>query len=256
VKTIILAGGFGTRIAEETALKPKPMVEIGGHPLLWHIMQIYAHQGYNDFVVACGYRGSVIKEYFASFDLNNSDLAVDLASGAIDIQRRHQYDWQIACVDTGAFTMTGGRIKALEDAVGDSTFMVTYGDGLANVNIADLLSFHQEHGRLATVTAVHPPARFGTMDLTDDGTVTAFQEKVQSREGWINGGFFVFEPGVFDYIAGSATRLEAEPLSDLASAGELKAYRHEGFWQPMDTLRERNELEQHWETGEAPWKVW
>jgi glucose-1-phosphate cytidylyltransferase len=232
------------------------MVEIGGHPLLWHLMQIYAHQGHRDFVVACGYRGSVIKDYFASFDLNNSDLTVDLGSGNFSLERRHAYDWQVACIDTGPSTMTGGRVLALEGAVGGSTFMVTYGDGLANIDLEALLAFHQDHGKLATVTAVHPPARFGTMDLADDGTVTAFQEKVQSREGWINGGFFVFEPGVFDYIAGATTRLEAEPLSALASAGELKAYRHESFWQPMDTLRERNDLERQWETGDAPWKVW
>ena len=239
MKTIILAGGFGTRIAEETALKPKPMVEIGGHPLLWHIMQIYAHHGHNDFVVACGYRSSAIKQYFAAFDLNNSDIAVDLKSGSVELQRGHAYDWQVACLDTGASTMTGGRVQALKDTVGDSTFMVTYGDGLASVDIDALLAFHRSHGKLATVTAVHPPARFGTMDLAEDGSVTAFQEKVQSREGWINGGFFVFEPGLFDYIDGPATKLEAQPLSDLATDGQLKAYRHEGFWQPMDTLRER-----------------
>lgn len=256
MKTIILAGGFGTRIAEETALKPKPMIEIGGHPMLWHIMQIYAAHGFTDFTVACGYRGEVIKDYFASFDLRNSDLRVDLSDGAVDIERRHNVDWQVACIDTGANSMTGGRIKALEEEVGGSTFMVTYGDGVANIDIGALVAFHRSHGKAATVTAVHPPARFGTMDLAEDDSVVTFQEKVQSREGWINGGFFVFEPEVLNYISDSATRLEAAPLADLADAEELMAYRHDGFWQPMDTLRERVELERLWETGKAPWKVW
>ncbi len=256
MKTIILAGGFGTRIAEETALKPKPMIEIGGHPMLWHIMNIYAAQGFNEFLVACGYRGDVIKEYFASFYLHNSDLVVDLATGDTDVQRRHDIDWNVACIDTGPRTMTGGRVKALESAVGGSTFMVTYGDGLADIDVRALVDFHRSHGKLATVTAVHPPARFGTMDLSEDGVVEAFEEKVQSREGWINGGFFVFEPEVLSYIASADTRLEAEPMSELAAAGELMAYRHDSFWQPMDTLRERTELQRLWDSGDAPWKVW
>ncbi len=256
MKTIILAGGFGTRIVEETALKPKPMIEIGGHPMLWHIMNIYAAFGFNEFLVACGYRGDVIKEYFASFYLHNSDLVVDLATGATDVQRRHDIDWTVACVDTGARTMTGGRVKALEDMVGNSTFMATYGDGLADIDVRALVDFHRSHGKLATVTAVHPPARFGTMDLSDDGVVESFEEKVQSREGWINGGFFVFEPEVFSYIASSDIRLEAEPMTALAAAGELMAYRHDSFWQPMDTLRERTELQRLWDSGDAPWKVW
>lgn len=256
MKTIILAGGFGTRIAEETALKPKPMIAIGGHPMLWHIMNIYAAYGFDEFVIACGYRGDAIKEYFASFYLHNSDLVVDLASGDIDVQRRHDIDWNVACIDTGATAMTGGRVKALESVVGGSTFMVTYGDGLANVDVRALVEFHRSHGKLATVTAVHPPARFGTMDLSDDDVVESFEEKAQSREGWINGGFFVFEPEVFSYIASSETRLEAEPMSGLAAAGELMAFRHDSFWQPMDTLRERTELERLWESGNAPWKVW
>jgi len=256
MKTVILAGGLGTRIAEETSLKPKPMVEIGGHPILWHIMQIYSTQGQNDFVVACGYRGSVIKEYFATFDLNNSDVAVDLKSGNIDIKRRHEFEWTIQCIDTGPTTMTGGRLLALRDVLGHETFMVTYGDGLANIDINSLLAFHQSHGRLATVTAVHPPARFGAMDVAAGGKVSAFEEKVQSREGWINGGFFVFEPAVLDYIDGPDTRLEGEPLAALAAAEELMAYQHADFWQPMDTLRERNDLETMWQSGAAPWKIW
>lgn len=256
MKTVILAGGLGTRIAEETSVKPKPMVEIGGHPILWHIMQIYATQGQSDFVVACGYRGSVIKEYFASFDLNNSDVAVDLKSGSVDIKRRHSFDWTVQCIDTGATTMTGGRLLALRDTLGHKTFMATYGDGLANIDINGLLSFHRSHGRIATVTAVHPPARFGAMDIASDGTVSVFAEKVQSREGWINGGFFVFEPAVLDYIDGPQTRLEGEPLSTLAAADELMAYRHAGFWKPMDTLRERTDLETMWQSGAAPWKTW
>lgn len=256
MKTIILAGGLGTRLAEETALKPKPMIEIGGHPMLWHIMNIFGAQGFNDFVVACGYRGDVIKEYFASFYLHNSDIEVDLATGDMEIRRRHEIDWKVACIDTGPNTMTGGRIKALQDVVGGSTFMATYGDGVGDIDLRALVEFHRSHGKLATVTAVHPPGRFGTMDLSDSGVVEAFEEKVQSREGWINGGFFVFEPEVFGYIASEDTRLEAEPLSDLAVAGELMGYRHNSFWQPMDTLRERLELERLWESGSAPWKVW
>lgn len=256
MKTVILAGGLGTRIAEETRLKPKPMVEVGGHPILWHIMQIYSSHGHNDFVVACGYRGSVVKEYFTSFDLNNSDVAVDLRSGDIDIKRRHTFDWTVQCIDTGAATMTGGRLLALRDTLGPETFMVTYGDGLANIDVSALLAFHKSHGRMATVTAVHPPARFGAMDVGIDGTVSAFEEKVQSREGWINGGFFVFEPEVLDQIDGPNTRLEGQPLTALAAAGELMAYQHAGFWQPMDTLRERNDLETMWQSGAAPWKIW
>lgn len=256
MKTVILAGGLGTRIAEETRLKPKPMVEIGGHPILWHIMQIYSTHGYNDFIIACGYRGSVIKEYFASFDLNNSDVAVDLKTGDIDIKRRHAFDWTVQCIDTGAATMTGGRLLALRDTLGTETFMATYGDGVANIDVSTLLEFHKSHGKMATVTAVHPPARFGAMEVGTDGAVAAFREKVQSKEGWINGGFFVFEPAVIDEIAGCDTRLEGEPLAALASAGELMAYRHDGFWQPMDTLRERNDLEAMWQSGAAPWKIW
>ncbi len=256
LKTIILAGGLGTRIAEETTSKPKPMIEIGGRPLLWHIMNIYAAHGFKDFVVACGYRGDIIKEYFASFYLHNNDLSVDLATGDLDVERRHDIDWKVACIDTGVRTMTGGRVKALREIIGDETFMVTYGDGVADIDLRALIDFHKSHGKLATVTAVHPPARFGTMDLSSDGAVEAFQEKVQSREGWINGGFFVFEPQVFEFIESTATRLEAEPLSNLADAGHLMAYRHDSFWQPMDTLRERTELERLWASGSAPWKVW
>lgn len=255
MKTIILAGGFGTRISEETELKPKPMVEIGGHPMLWHIMHTYAHYGFSDFIVACGYRGAAIKQYFSQFDIENSDITVDLQSGSLDVERRHGLDWKVSCIDTGSTTMTGGRVLTLKPHI-DGTFMVTYGDGLASLDVADLVAFHRSHGKLATVTAVRPPARFGTMEISPDQTVQAFEEKAQSKEGWINGGFFVFEPGVFEMIEGNRTRLEAEPLSRLAASGELMAYRHHGFWQPMDTLRERNELEDLWSTGSAPWKVW
>lgn len=256
LRTIILAGGLGTRLAEETAIKPKPMVEIGGHPIIWHIMSIYAARGFSDFTVACGYKGEVIKDYFASFELRNSDISVDLSTGSIDFERRHRVDWNVSCIDTGADTLTGGRLKALKDHIGTNRFMVTYGDGLADVDIRALVDFHDRHGRLATVTAVRPPARFGAIEVSEDGKVIAFEEKTQSREGWINGGFFVFEPEVLDFIPTLDTALERAPLSELARAGQLSAYRHSGFWQPMDTIRERNDLEHLWQDGSAPWKTW
>jgi glucose-1-phosphate cytidylyltransferase len=232
------------------------MAEVGGRPMLWHILNIYAANGFSDFIIACGYRADVIKDYFANFFFRNSDLSVDLASGDVTTLGAASPSWRVACIDTGLETMTGGRLLELKDLlVAEGTFMVTYGDGLADLDLEALVGFHRDHGNLATVTAVHPPPRFGAMEIDDD-RVTVFSEKNPSDAGWINGGFFVFEPGVLDYIEGSTTRLEAEPLSHLATDGQLMAYRHEGFWKPMDTLREKMELEALWSSGQPPWKVW
>ena len=255
MKTVILAGGRGTRLAEETSVVPKPMVEIGGRPILWHIMKIYAAAGHNDFLIACGYKGELIKAYFGNFRLRNSDYVIDLATGDVDLVRPGDIDWRVGVIDTGSDTMTGGRIGRLRELIGDETFMVTYGDGVGNVDIGALLEFHRGHGGAATVTAVRPPARFGDLALDND-RVTHFEEKPQTDAGWINGGFFVFEPRVFDYIEGDSTSLERTPLASLAADGELFAYRHHGFWQPMDTLRERKLLEAMWASGRAAWKVW
>ena len=255
MKTVILAGGRGTRLAEETAVIPKPMVEIGGRPMLWHIMKIYAHHGHTDFLIACGYKGEVIKSYFGDFRLRDSDYVIDLGTGDVEFIRPGEVDWKVGLIDTGLDTMTGGRVRRLRKLVGDETFMVTYGDGVGNVDVAALLDFHRSHVGVATVTAVRPPARFGDMSIEDD-RVESFEEKPQMHEGWINGGFFVFEPKVFDYIEGDSTSLEHAPLSMLAAHGELYAFRHRGFWQPMDTLRERQLLQELWASGEAPWRVW
>ncbi|MEO5826664.1 MAG: glucose-1-phosphate cytidylyltransferase [Gemmatimonadales bacterium] len=252
MKTVILAGGLGTRLSEETAQRPKPMVEIGGRPILWHVMSIYARHGYREFVIACGYRGEVIKQYFHDYSIHAADWQIDLQSGVRTQLNQQAPDWRIHAVDTGLNTLTGGRLRRLRETLQNETFMVTYGDGLSDIDIASLVAFHRAHGKLATVTAVHPPARFGSMEL-DDGRVTRFSEKPQTDVGWINGGFFVFEPGVLDYLDGDSTSLEREPLERLAAAGELMAYRHEGFWQPMDTLREKRQLEELWESGHAPW---
>ena len=255
MKTVILAGGLGTRLSEETSLTPKPMVEIGGRPALWHIMNIYAAHGCTDFIVACGYRGDVIKSYFSNFHVRNNDFFVSLRSGEMTTTGVNGPDWHVGCVDTGLSTMTGGRLLALGAHLESGTFMVTYGDGFADVDITRLLAFHRAHGRLATVTAVRPPPRFGALTL-DGERVALFAEKPSSESGWINGGFFVFEPGVISYIEGADTKLEAEPLAKLASDGELIAFLHEGFWKPMDTLSDRNELEALWASGRAPWKIW
>ena len=255
IKTIILAGGRGTRLAEETGSRPKPMVEIGGRPVLWHLLQIYAAHDVRDFVVACGYKGEQIKEYFRNLLHLSNDFTIDLATGQIDTHNAATPSWRVSVVDTGLDTMTGGRIRRLQPWIGNETFMVTYGDGLGNVDIRALLAFHRAHGRLATVTAVRPPARFGGLVL-NDGQVQQFSEKSQSDAGWINGGFFVFEPGVFDYLGDDDTILEREPLERLTTEGQLMAFRHEGFWQPMDTLREKEQLEALWESGRAPWMVW
>jgi glucose-1-phosphate cytidylyltransferase len=255
MKVVILAGGRGTRLAEETALRPKPMVEIGGKPILWHIMMIYASHGYNDFVIACGYKGELIKEYFANYLIHSSDCVIDLQNGNQQFINRKGLDWKVALLDTGLDTMTGGRILRLKSYLGNDPFMVTYGDGVGSVNIRALVDFHRAHKKLATVTAVRPPARFG--ELTFDGdAVRAFSEKPQTEAGWINGGFFVFEPGIFNYLKDDASILEREPLEHIARDSQLMAYRHPGFWQPMDTLREKELLEQLWTAGKAPWKTW
>lgn len=255
MKVVILAGGRGTRLTEETSVRPKPMVEIGGRPILWHIMNIYAAHGFKDFLIACGYKGEMIKEYFHNFFIRSSDYFVDLSNGRVDVVSKNGVDWRIGVVDTGLKTMTGGRILRLSNWVGERTFMVTYGDGLGDVDIRSLVAFHRAHGKLATVTAVRPPARFGGLVLNGE-TVREFTEKPQVGVGWINGGFFVFEPGVLNYMTGDETILERDPLEKLAADGQLMAFRHEGFWQPMDTLREKLILESLWSSGQAPWKTW
>jgi glucose-1-phosphate cytidylyltransferase len=254
MKTVILAGGRGTRLAEETSARPKPMVEIGGKPILWHIMQLYADHGFKEFLVACGYKGEMIKEYFRNVYLHNSDYVIDLRDGALNVVNGAGIDWRVGVIDTGLDTQTGGRVRRLRSWVGDATFMVTYGDGIGNVDIHALVEFHRSHGRLATVTAVRPPARFGALVLSGD-QVVEFTEKPQVGEGWINGGFFVFEPRVLDYLDGDECILEREPLERLADERQLMAFGHEGFWQPMDTVREKELLESLWQSGNAPWKA-
>ena len=255
MKTVILAGGLGTRLAEETGLRPKPMVEIGGRPIIWHIMNIYASYGYDDFLVACGYKGEMIKEYFANFIIHNSDFIVDQRDGSREIITESGVSWRTGLIDTGPNTLTGGRILRLKDHIGNETFMATYGDGVGNVDISELLAFHKKHGRIATLTAVHPPSRFGAMVIEGD-EVKEFLEKPQMAEGWINGGFFVFEPALFDYLTDDSTILEREPMENLAKDNQLMAYHHAGFWQPMDTLREKQILEKLWASDNPPWKTW
>jgi glucose-1-phosphate cytidylyltransferase len=255
MRVVILAGGRGTRLAEETVTRPKPMVEIGGRPILWHIMSIFASHGHDDFLVACGYKGELIKEYFANFFIHNSDFFVNQRDGTREIVGDSGFAWRVGVIDTGIETMTGGRILRLRKWLGEQTFMVTYGDGLGNVDINALIAFHRSHRKIATVTAVHPPSRYGALDL-EGATVREFSEKPQTGEGWINGGFFVFEPGVFDYLTDDRTILEREPLERLAKDRQIMAHRHTGFWQPMDTVREREALESLWSSGKAPWKTW
>ena len=253
MKVVLLAGGFGSRLSEETIVKPKPMVEIGGRPILLHIMEFYAQFGLTDFVIACGYKGAYIKEFFNNFHLNNSDYTISLRSGERTILNPAMEDWKVSVVDTGLNTMTAGRVRKLRPWIGNDTFMLTYGDGLADVDLQELLRFHRAHSKLATVTAVQPPARFGSLGL-DGSKVVDFAEKIRTPDTWINGGFFVFEPGVFDYLTGLDTMpLEEEPLSNLARAGELMAFKHDGFWHPMDTVRDKKILEDIWAEGQAPW---
>jgi glucose-1-phosphate cytidylyltransferase len=254
VKVAILAGGVGSRISEETEVRPKPMVEIGGRPILWHIMKHYAHYGFKDFVIALGYKGEYIKRYMLEYSTLASNLTVNFANGAVTRHEVERDDWTVELVDTGLDTATGGRIKRLAPHV-SGTFMLTWGDGVSDINLHRLLEFHRRHGRLATVTAVRPPARFGRIEMRGDQVVD-FSEKPQLGEGWINGAFFVLEPGVFDYVEGDAVQWEREPLEGLARDGQLMAYRHDSFWQCMDTLRDRKLLEQLWSTGCAPWKSW
>jgi glucose-1-phosphate cytidylyltransferase len=257
MKVVILAGGFGTRISEESHLKPKPMIEIGERPILWHIMKIYSHFGFNDFVICLGYKGYCIKEYFAHYFLHESDVTFDFRNMNERIIHQHSAEpWTVTLVNTGIETMTGGRVKRIQSYVGDETFLLTYGDGVADVNIRQLVDNHKSHGKLATVTSVQPGGRFGALNLGNENEVNGFQEKPKGDGSWINGGFFVLEPKVFDYIDGDATILEKQPLENLAGDGELIAYKHDGFWQPMDTLRDKIQLEELWKSGKAPWKVW
>jgi glucose-1-phosphate cytidylyltransferase len=255
MKAVILAGGLGSRLSEETDVKPKPMVEIGGKPMLWHIMKSYSAQGVDDFVVCLGYRGYVAKEWFANYALHTSDVTFDLRSGEMQVHHSTTEPWRVTLVDTGEDTMTGGRVKRVLPYVGDETFCMTYGDGLADLDIRALIAFHREHGKLATVTAVQPPGRFGALEI-DGGAVSSFQEKPRGDGAWTNGGFFVLEPGVGGYIDGDTTIWEQAPMRGLAADGQLAAFRHQGFWQAMDTLRERNLLEELWASGHAPWKTW
>ncbi|MEA2201787.1 MAG: glucose-phosphate cytidylyltransferase [Solirubrobacteraceae bacterium] len=255
MKAVILAGGFGSRLSEETAVRPKPMVEIGGKPMLWHIMKIYAAHGIDDFVICLGYKGYLIKEYFANYYLHTCDVSFDLAKGDMEVHRSETEPWRVTLVDTGDQTMTGGRLKRVLTYVGDQDFCFTYGDGVADVDITALIKFHREHGRRATVTAVQPPGRFGALDLEDD-VVRDFEEKPRGDGAWTNGGFFVLSPEIGGYIDGDDTVWEQEPMRTLAREGQLVSYRHGGFWQAMDTLRDRNHLEQLWSSGGAPWRRW
>jgi glucose-1-phosphate cytidylyltransferase len=255
MKVAILAGGVGSRLSEETQIRPKPMIEIGARPILWHVLKHYSHYGLNDFVIALGYKGEYIKRYFADYCSLESNLTVKLRSGAVIRHDNHHPDWNVELIDTGVATLTGGRIKRLASYVGNETFMLTWGDGVSNVDLNKLLEFHRSHGKLATVTAVRPPARFGHMTFDGD-RVLEFSEKPQAAEGWINGAFFVLEPKVMDYIAGDETQWEKEPMERLSREGQLMAYRHNDFWQCMDTLRDKVLLESLWQKGDAPWKTW
>jgi glucose-1-phosphate cytidylyltransferase len=257
MKAVILAGGFGTRLSEETQVRPKPMVEIGEYPILWHVMKIFDAHGIHDFIVCCGYKGILIKEYFASYRLRRSDVTFDLGRDHVDMRAEKLEPWRVALVDTGDSTMTGGRLRRVRELIGDETFCFTYGDGVGDVDITELIAFHRREGRLATVTAVQPSGRFGVISVAHgQARVDQFHEKPAGDGAWINGGFFVLEPAAIDYIETDQTVWEREPLSRLARDGQLSAYRHDGFWQPMDTLRDKQVLEEYWRQGTAPWKVW
>jgi glucose-1-phosphate cytidylyltransferase len=256
MKVVLLAGGLGTRLSEETALRPKPMVDIGDKPILWHIMKIYSSYGFNDFIICLGYKGYFIKEYFANYFLHQSDVTIDLSNNAIETHQSNAEPWRITLVDTGKTTMTGGRIKRIQPYIGNQRFLLTYGDGVGDVDINSSIRFHEKHGKVLTVTAVQPSGRFGALNLNTKEEVTSFLEKPKGDGAWINGGFFVCEPGVFDYIDGDHILWEREPMERIAADGQMVAYKHDGFWKPMDTLRDKQELEAEWQSGSAPWKVW
>ena len=257
MKVVILAGGLGTRLSEETELKPKPMVEIGGKPILWHIMKIYSYYGFNDFIICCGYKGYMIKEYFVNYFIHQADLTVNLVLNKMEVHHSKAEPWRVTMIDTGNNTMTGGRIKRVQEYIGNQTFLMTYGDGVSNINIHQLINHHQKAKKLATLTAVEPSGRFGALILKDDNSISSFTEKPTGYGAWINGGFFVLEPRIFDYITdGDTTIWERGPLENLAKDNQLQAYKHSGFWRPMDTLRDRMELENMWNSGNCEWKIW
>ncbi len=257
MKVVILAGGYGTRISEESHLKPKPMIEIGERPILWHIMKIYSHYGFNDFIICLGYKGYCIKEYFAHYFLHESDVTFDFRNQSQRVVHHHSAEpWQVTLVNTGVETMTGGRVKRVRDYIGNEPFMLTYGDGVADVDIRKLVAYHLSHGKEATVTSIQPLGRFGALDIDEDESVRGFREKPKGDGSWINGGFFVLQPEVLERIEGDTTFFEKGPMESLARDGELMAYKHHGFWQPMDTLRDKNNLDDLWGGGQAPWKVW
>lgn len=256
MKAVILAGGLGTRISEESQTRPKPMIEIGGRPILWHIMKMFSHHGVNDFIICLGYRGYVIKEYFSNYFLHMSDVTFDMRHNKVEVHERRAEPWSVTLVDTGVNTMTGGRLKRVRQFLGEEDFFFTYGDGVSDIDITALKAFHQNHGKLATITAVQPPGRYGALSLTADNVVEGFVEKPKSGEGFINGGFFVLSPEVVDYISGDEMPWEQEPVTRLANEGQLNAFKHHGFWHPMDTLRDKNRLESLYANGEAPWVQW
>lgn len=256
MKVVILAGGFGTRFSEETQLKPKPMIEIGNRPILWHIMKIYASHGFTEFIICLGYKSSLIKQYFLDYHLQEADISVHTGTGAYQMVSSHSENWSVTLAETGLDAMTGGRIKQIQKYVGDEPFMLTYGDGVANVDLTELINFHQSHGKIATITAVQPLGRFGTLRLSGNGKVEAFMEKISGDGGWVNGGFFVLQPDIFDYIDSNLTIFERTPLEQLAKDGELIAYKHSGFWHSMDTQHDKKTLDQYWAAGNAPWKIW
>lgn len=257
MKAVILAGGLGTRISEESSIRPKPMIEIGHKPILWHIMKIFSASGINEFVILCGYKSNIIKDFFFNYALYNSDFTLDVVNHSVEIHKNGAENWKITLLETGLDTMTGGRIKRVKEFTGNERFCMTYGDGVTDLDIKKLIAFHKKHGKLATVTAVLPPGRFGSLNFSGDSkTITSFQEKPSGDGAWINGGFFILEPGALDYIAGDETVWEQEPLQKLAKDGQLMAYKHDGFWHSMDSLRDKNNLEKIWKTGNAPWKVW
>lgn len=257
MKVLLLAGGFGTRLSEETDLRPKPMVEIGGKPILWHIMKLYSYYGFNEFVILLGYKGYYIKEYFANYFLHQSDVTIDIKNNSMDILNNSSEPWKVTLLDTGLRTMTGGRIKRAENFIGNESFMLTYGDGVGNVNINDLVSFHKKNKKFMTMTSCQPEGRFGALNINEDNEVTRFMEKPKGDGNWINAGFFVCEPEVFSFIKnGDQTVFEQQPLQDLAESGEIVTYKHSGFWKPMDTLRDKTKLVEMWDTNNAEWKVW